>query len=64
MTATADKVEDYNLIEIINNHIQYYAHDAQASISALVNRDWWMRGLKKIFLGSFLKFLGASCLTH
>ena len=33
MTATADNVEDYNLIRIINNHIQYYAHDAQVFIS-------------------------------
>ena len=35
MTATADKVEHYNLIE---DHIQYYAHYAQASISTLATQ--------------------------
>ena len=26
MTATDDKVEGYNLIEMIKHHIQYYVH--------------------------------------
>ena len=38
MTATADKVEHYNLIEMIKDHIQYYAHDAQVSIFALATQ--------------------------
>ena len=39
MTATADKVEDYYPTEIIiKDHIQYYAHDAQVSISTLVKQ--------------------------
>ena len=51
MTATAHKVEDYNLIEIINNHNQYYAHDAQVSISALVNQGFVDEGIKKYLFG-------------
>ena len=50
MTATADKVEDYNLIEIINNHIQYNAHDVQVSISPLVNQELMDKGISKQIL--------------
>ena len=50
MTATADKVEDYNLNEVINNHIQYYAHDVQVSISPLVNQGLMEQPINLVYI--------------
>ena len=58
MTATADKVEHYNQIEMIKDHIQYYAHYAQVSISALATQ--WLIDTgnpNKLFLETLLKSL-------